>query len=150
VNRIERLLWSIALPGFGQFLNGHLCKGIILLLLEFVINVRSKLNETIILSFHGETQLAIDQTDYQWLMFYPCIYMFGIWDAYKGDVPTSQFTFIPFVISAFFATVGLILSPTLQLFGVLYGPVWLTLIFCFMGIAVGWVIKKALEKAVTT
>ncbi|MEB5482243.1 hypothetical protein P8825_22030 [Shouchella clausii] len=144
MERIERLLWSIALPGFGQFLNGHYLKGIILLLLEFIINVRSNLNEAIILSFHGKIQLAIDQTDYQWLMFYPCVYMFGIWDAYKGDTLESQFTFIPFVISAFFATVGLIFSPTLQMFGVLFGPVWLTMIFCFIGLGVGWIIKKVL------
>ena len=143
MERIERL-WSIALPGFGQFLNGHYLKGIILLLLEFIINVRSNLNEAIILSFHGKIQLAIDQTDYQWLMFYPCVYMFGIWDAYKGDTLESQFTFIPFVISAFFATVGLIFSPTLQMFGVLFGPVWLTMIFCFIGLGVGWIIKKVL------
>ncbi|WP_346243726.1 hypothetical protein MKZ19_21665 [Shouchella clausii] len=144
MERIERLLWSIALPGFGQFLNGHYLKGIILLLLEFIINVRSNLNEAIILSFHGKIQLAIDQTDYQWLMFYPCVYMFGIWDAYKGDTLESQFTFIPFVISAFFATVGLIFSPTLQMFGVLFGPVWFTMIFCFIGLGVGWIIKKVL------
>jgi TM2 domain-containing membrane protein YozV len=71
-NPIEKLLWSIALPGFGQFLNGKLIKGIIIVFLEFLINVQANFKEVIISSFHGEIEKAIGQADYQWLMFYPC------------------------------------------------------------------------------
>jgi TM2 domain-containing membrane protein YozV len=38
-NEKETLLWSIALPGFGQFLNGKYVKGLTLLFLEFLVNV---------------------------------------------------------------------------------------------------------------
>ncbi|MDQ0897478.1 hypothetical protein QFZ80_001306 [Paenibacillus sp. V4I7] len=69
--RTEVFLWSIALPGFGQLLNGRFLKGLLLVGLEFLINSQSNLNEVIISSFHGEFEKAIIQTDYQWLMFYP-------------------------------------------------------------------------------
>lgn len=53
---IEKLLWSMALPGFGQFLNGKVVKGIVLLILEFLVNVQANFNVVIILSFQGETK----------------------------------------------------------------------------------------------
>jgi hypothetical protein len=53
-NPKEKLLWSIALPGFGQFLNGKLIKGVVFVFLEFLINVQSNFNKVIISSSHGE------------------------------------------------------------------------------------------------
>jgi hypothetical protein len=77
-HRIEVLLWSIALPGFGLIiLNGKFLKGLLLIGLEILINVQSNLNEVIISSFHGHITEAIFNTNYQWLLFYPCIYMFA-------------------------------------------------------------------------
>jgi hypothetical protein len=83
VDAKEKLLWSIALPGFGQILNGKLIKGILIIFLEILINVQANFNEVIILSFHGEIVSAIEQTNYRWLMFYPCLYFFAMWDAFK-------------------------------------------------------------------
>ena len=37
--KLEAILWSVAFPGFGQLLNGHLIKGIMFIFLEFTINV---------------------------------------------------------------------------------------------------------------
>lgn len=79
----EALLWSIALPGFGQFLNGSVIKGIAFIILEFLVNVQSNFNLAIMYSFTGEINKAIEITDFQWLMFYPCLYMFAMWDAYR-------------------------------------------------------------------
>lgn len=139
---LEMLFWCIALPGFGQFLNGMYLKGIVLILLEVIINMGSRLNLVIIDSFQGNIQQAIDDTNYQWLMFYPCVYMFGIWDAYKdaggGDSPHAA---LPFVFCAFFGTVGVIYSSSMRLFGVLMGPIWLGLIFAGVGIVVGLLLK---------
>jgi TM2 domain-containing membrane protein YozV len=39
---LEKVLWSIAIPGFGQFLNEKYIKGIVLILLELIINVKAK------------------------------------------------------------------------------------------------------------
>ncbi len=46
--------------------------------LEIIINVLGNFNEVIILSFHGNIQEAVQHTDYQWLMFYPCLYFCNV------------------------------------------------------------------------
>lgn len=137
IQKIERLLWSVALPGFGQLLNRKYFKGFVLITLEVLINVQSHLNKVIQLSFQGDIAGSIEMTDYQWLLFYPCVYMFGIWDAYRdADDVQKPLAFLPFVCAAFFATVGMIYSPFIL------GPVWLTLMFCFIGIGAGILLKK--------
>jgi hypothetical protein len=142
----EALLWSIALPGFGQVLNKKYLKGIILIALEIFINMGSNLNEVIILSFQGNVSGSTEITNYQWLMFYPCVYMFAIWDAYRdASEDLNPFAYIPFVCAAYFATLGLIYSSS-HIFGYLFGPVWLTLMFCFLGIGVGTIIRNILIK----
>ncbi|MBP1990021.1 hypothetical protein [Paenibacillus eucommiae] len=140
--RVEVILWSIALPGFGQILNGHVVKGLLLIVLEFMVNLKSNLNLVIIASFKGEIQNAINLTDYHWLMFYPCIYMFGIWDAYREvSSELNPYSYLPFVTSAFVATVGLIYS-SWRICGILWGPVWLPMLFCFIGLGIGFILKK--------
>jgi len=144
---LEVLFWSIAFPGFGQFLNGKFVKGIVLLVLEFAINNQSRLNSIIVMSFHGEIQTAIEQTNYQWLMFYPCIYLFGMWDAYRDAGGGKEpFSFLPFVFSAYFGTVGVVYSKNLTLFGLLFGPVWLSILFLFIGVGVGLILKRVITK----
>ena len=144
---LEVLFWSIAFPGFGQFLNGKFLKGVVLLVLEFLINTRSNLNTIIILSFLGETEAAVAQTNYQWLMFYPCIYLFGIWDAYRdAGAGRESFSFFPFVFSAYLGTIGVIFSENFTLFGILIGPIWLPILFLFIGVGIGLIIKRTLTK----
>lgn len=88
-------------PGFAQFLNGRLIKGIVLIFLEFVINIQSNMNQAIMNSFHGDIHSAIQITEYQWLLFYPCVYLFAIWDGYKDagggkkDTCPSEYKNIP-------------------------------------------------------
>ncbi|HET7627774.1 MAG TPA: hypothetical protein VFK44_05230 [Bacillales bacterium] len=138
---MEYLLWSLALPGFGQLLRRQYVKGILLLVLEFMINVRANFNEVILLSFQGRITEAIARTDYEWLMFYPCFYMFAAWDAYRYEAKTpSRLTYLPFVFGAFFVTVGLIYS-NVRVFGILWGPLWLPLLSLVPGVTVGWCLK---------
>lgn len=154
-DKIEMLLWSIALPGFGQLLNHKFLKGITLIVLEIAVNVLGNFNQIIILSFHGKIPEAIEQTNYPWLMFYPCLYFFALWDAYKDGVGESKpYTFLPFVFSAYFVTVGLIFSSNFTIFGYLIGPMWLPILALPVGLAVGgilrWILIKRLEKNSTT
>jgi hypothetical protein len=143
---MEKLFWSIAFPGFGQILNGKLVKGFVLIFLELLINVQANFNKVIMLSFHGDIISAIEQTNYQWLMFYPCLYMFAMWDAYRdAGKGKSPYSFLPFVFSAYFVTVGLIYSSSLEVFGVLFGPVFLPMLFLIPGISIGFLIKIALR-----
>ncbi|WP_338469468.1 hypothetical protein R4Z10_11605 [Niallia sp. XMNu-256] len=135
---IEVLLWSIALPGFGQLLNGRFLKGIVFILLEIIINVQSRFNELIVLSFLGETEKALSLTNYQWLMFYPCIYFYAMWDAYRdAGGAKHKFSFLPYVFCAYFVTVGLIYSPKVNVLGFPIGPVWLPMLSVIPGIIVG-------------
>ena len=144
---IEKVSWSIALPGFGQLLNGRHIKGIILILLELWVNIQGNLNKVILLSFFGEIEKAIQLADYQWLLFYPCLYLFAIWDAYKdAGGGRAPFAFLPFVFSAFFMTLGSIYSPTLTLFGKLVGPIWLPILSVIPGLLVGFLLQAYIRK----
>ena len=144
---IENLLWSIAIPGFGQLLNGKYIRGLLFVGLEFLINVQSHFNQVIALSFQGRIGEAIEQTNYQWLMFYPCLYMFALWDAFKdAGGGRRPYSFIPFALAAYLETVGIIYSDRVKLFGVLWGPIWLTILCCFIGLAAGGVIQFLLLK----
>lgn len=147
MNTKEKLLWSIALPGFGQLLNGKYLKGIIFILLEFVINVQSHFNDVILLSFNGEIEQAISHANYQWLMFYPCVYFFAMWDAYKDAGGGKEpYSFLPFVFSAYFVTVGLMYSAKVKLFGILLGTIWLPMLCLIPGVFVGYLLKYILTK----
>jgi hypothetical protein len=137
-DELEKILWSIALPGFAQILNGKFLKGLLFIGLEIWINVQSNFNDVIILSFHGEIEKAIEQTNYQWLMFYPCLYFFAIWDAYNDAIgKKASLAFLPFVFSAYLVTVGLIYSATFKVNGMLLGPIWLPMLSLPIGILIG-------------
>lgn len=148
MNPKEKLLWSIALPGFGQLLNGKYFKGIIFISLEFLINGQSHFNELILLSFNVEIERAIDKTEYQWLMFYPCVYFFAMWDSFKDAGGGKEpYSFLPFVLCAFFVTVGIIYSAKVRLFGVSLGTVWFPMLCVIPGVITGIVLKALLKKA---
>lgn len=145
-DQIEKLLWSIAFPGFGQILNHKYIKGILLVTLEFLVNVQSNFNKIIILSFQGDTLSSIEEAKYQWLLFYPCLYFFAMWDAYKEAIgETPLHSFLPFVFAAFFDTIGVIYSSRLIILGILFGPVFLPMLFMFPGVLIGLLIRSKLK-----
>ena len=147
VKAMEQLLWSIALPGFGQILNRKYFKGALFIFLEFVINTQSRFNEAIRLSFLGNTHEASHIIDFEWLMFYPCLYFYAMWDAFKdaggGKTPYS---FLPFVFSAYFVTVGLMYSSHVTFLGIFFGPIWLPMLFAIPGICIGRLLQILLLK----
>jgi hypothetical protein len=146
-DKLEAILWSIALPGFAQLLNRKYLKGIVLVFLEFLVNVNSHFNKVILYSFQGNIREAIETTNYQWLMFYPCLYMFAMWDAYKdAEGETPPYSYLPFVFGAYFVTIGLIYSPSFKLGQTLVGPVWLPILSLIPGLLVGNFIKCLLMR----
>lgn len=146
-NGMEKALWSFAIPGFGQLLNKKYFKGLILIILEFVININSNLNMIIILSFNRKIETAIEQVNYSWLMFYPCVYSFAIWDAYKdGHQAAVPLLYMPSAFSAFTGTIGVIYSSTFRPFGVLLGPVFLPSLSALLGFILGYLLRKLLIK----
>lgn len=135
--QIEVLLWSIALPGFGQFRNGNLVKGVFFIVLEFWINVEANLNAAIAHSFRGEIATAVATIRLDWLMFYPCIYLYAIWDAYTDAGETKSLAYLPFVLGAYIGTLGVIYSPAFRFAGNLLGPIWLPIVAMIIGSGVG-------------
>ncbi|MBS4172291.1 hypothetical protein [Bacillus sp. FJAT-49736] len=147
VEPLEAILWSIALPGFAQLLSGSLVKGILFILLEFLINVKSNFNEGIMLSFLGETVLASEKINYQWLMFYPCLYMYAMWDAYKtAQGKVKKYSYLPFAFGAYFVTIGLMYSPLIKIHHFLIGPIFLPILFLIPGIIIGNIIASILKR----
>ena len=138
VKATEALFWSIALPGFAQVLNKKYVKGFIFVFLEIFINVQANFNTIIVHSFHGNIEAAIAEADYLWLMFYPCLYFFAMYDAFR-DAGGGQkpYSFFPFVFCAYFVTVGTIYSPIFKIFDVYIGPVWLPILSVTPGLLVG-------------
>jgi hypothetical protein len=142
LTKLEAVLWSIAFPGFPQLLAGKYVRGIIFVGLEFGINVISRFNEGIMLSFLGKTKKAAEIVDYQWLMFYPCLYMFSLWDAYKmTSSEKEKYTYLPFVFSAYSVTIGLTYSPKIFIGSVFLGPVFAPMLFLLPGLAAGFLLR---------
>ncbi|MBM7571308.1 hypothetical protein [Aquibacillus albus] len=137
----EILLWNIALPGFGQILNKKFIKGITFVFMEFIVNVQSNFNLAIKHSFTNNIEQAYDVINYQWLMFYPCLYMFAIWDGYRDaeDAKLGPYSYLPFVFGAFALTIGLMYSNTVM---IRIGPVFFPMLCLIPGVFVGWVIKR--------
>jgi TM2 domain-containing membrane protein YozV len=48
------LLWSIAIPGFGQFYNRDYFFGMVLMVWELFVNLIANINEMVFWSFKGE------------------------------------------------------------------------------------------------
>ncbi|MBX9969645.1 hypothetical protein ACFW1J_16540 [Priestia aryabhattai] len=145
--KLEAVLWSVALPGFGQLLNGQLIKGLTFIFLEFLINTKSSFNNAILYSFLGQINKAIEVVNYQWLMFYPCVYMFAMYDAYKYSTKNTPYlSFLPFVGGAYTVTVGLMYSSKLHFGEVLLGPIWLPIIFLVPGLILGFIVRYLLIK----
>ncbi|MGR3763613.1 hypothetical protein [Rossellomorea sp. NS-SX7] len=148
ITKAEAILWSIALPGFPQLLVGLWFKGTLFVLLEVIINVQSNFNQAIMYSFLGETHKAAAVIDYQWLMFYPCLYMFAMWDAYKLALMEEQeYAYLPFVLSAYFVTVGLMYSPRVYILGKFIGPIFFPMICVVPGVFVGLALRFLLLRA---
>ncbi|UFU00425.1 hypothetical protein KO561_05620 [Radiobacillus kanasensis] len=140
---LEVLLWSIAFPGFGQLLNKSYIKGLLFIFLEFLININSNFNEIIYLSFIGETSQALEVADFSWLMFYPCIYFFSMWDAFQDAGGGKQkYSYLPFAFCAYFVTIGIIFSPKVTIYHFFPGPVLLPMSGVIPGLIIGFLLKK--------
>jgi predicted transporter len=145
MGRLEAVLWNIAFPGFSQLLSGQYIKGILFVFLEFLINSQSQFNLAIMYSFIGEMERAYSVLNYQWIMFYPCVYMFAIWDAYRFAMPEDEkLSFLPFVFSAYFVTVGIMYSTKMTIFKMNLGPIFLPILFLLPGLISGFLMKYLL------
>jgi len=140
---IMAIVWSIAFPGFGQIYNRQYLKALIFMLMEFIVNLFGHLNQSIIYSFFWEINRSQSELNYHWIMFYPCIYVIPMWDAYAvaymetHSKTPSAMAAIPFTLGAMFATVGVIYGSRF-----VPGPIFLPIIMIILGAYIGVQIKK--------
>lgn len=137
-------LWSAAIPGFGQMYNRQFAKGVLFIFMEFLINNYSHLNMAILYSWLFQIEKAQQVIDYQWLLFYPCFYIFAIYDAYhvsclRSEKPESKRMAVPFVVTWLVGTVSVIIgSGQTSFFGIeRLGPVFLGVIVIIVCLAGG-------------
>lgn len=148
----EVLLWSIALPGFGQLLNGHVVKGILFIALEFLVNVNAHLNLNIKYSFQGQFERAVHVTSYEWAMFYPCLYVFAMLDAYiqatkNKEKAVPPLLGIPYATAAFLSTIGVIYSDVPSLYRWVT-PTFVPIVAMIIGFVIGEVIRRFLNRKI--
>ncbi|KJS65636.1 MAG: hypothetical protein JL50_15590 [Peptococcaceae bacterium BICA1-7] len=82
--------WSSLLPGFGHIYNMKAVKSLIILGWALAIIHFSHVNDGVILTFTGEFSKAREIVNYQWLIFFPSIYLFSIWDSYNDAVEMNK------------------------------------------------------------
>lgn len=89
-NPIMAAIWSSAVPGFGQLYCDRGLKAVILMVWYFLVVVKSGLAVAAYHSLLGEFALASANLDFQWLLFWPSIYIFGVVDAYTDTVEQNR------------------------------------------------------------
>ncbi|GHI00111.1 hypothetical protein AM1BK_36530 [Neobacillus kokaensis] len=82
-------------------------------------------------SFLGKINDAARVVNTNSFMFYPCVYMFTMYDAYKyAEGENPRLSFVLFAFGVYFVTVGLMYSPK---FGISIGPIWLPMLSLIPG-----------------
>jgi len=89
---------SFILPGFGQFYNRDYFLGTTLVILEFLINGKSRANLSIYYSFNARFAESLEIIDWQWLLFYPSLLTFAVWHAYYRAGGRERFIFVGFIL----------------------------------------------------
>ncbi|MBU9710227.1 hypothetical protein [Evansella tamaricis] len=80
-NKLLTTFLSVMMPGVGQLHNRQFIKGIIILVLEHVVNKLGNINMAILLCLNGRTEEALDIVSYDFALFYPGFYVFTVYDA---------------------------------------------------------------------
>jgi hypothetical protein len=131
------------LPGLGQFYNRDYWIGLLIIILEFSVNYLSCINGLIKLEFNNHLNHQLAPMHLYWIMFYPAIYTFGMWQAFNRSVDINQELkrqVIPPTIPPKFT--GLFIGLCI---GMLCGIIWpyktfyigTGLVFGFIGMAIG-------------
>lgn len=82
--------WSFAFPGCGNLLQGRKLKGMFLIIWELVINTNAKINLSIMYSLLGQFDKAREVVDTRWFLLYVALYVYSMWDSYRGTVDLNK------------------------------------------------------------
>lgn len=139
------LLWSAMLPGFGQMYNRDFAVGAVLLVLEFSTNVLSNLNHAIIESFNFSQGHELTSSHLQWMLFYPGVWSFSMWQAYNKAYEMNNSVAGDGNIDVQFTGLFIGLTVFMQLgviWPIIHSPVLTGLIFGFFGAIIGNICEK--------
>ncbi|MEW5321768.1 hypothetical protein V2J23_06380 [Geobacillus thermoleovorans] len=78
--------FSFSFPVLSNLMQHRYATAFILIVWEPFINTKAHVNTGILYSLLGDFEKAKAVLDERWLMFYVAIYMYGIWDSYRGSV----------------------------------------------------------------
>lgn len=82
--------WSILFSGLGHLYNNKMISGFILIGWQVLIATYSGLTYALIYTLTARFELIPEVIDYQWLLFFPSIYFFSIYDAYSITVNNNK------------------------------------------------------------
>lgn len=82
--------WSFAFPGCGHLAQGRLFRGLILIIWELAVNGNAKVNLSIMYSLQGHFEMAKQVLNLRWFLLYTSMYVFSIWDSYRGTVDLNK------------------------------------------------------------
>lgn len=146
------LVWSLFMPGFGQLYNNNYFHAFFFISMEIFINNMGKINLSIYHSFNGDFLKALEILNFQWAMFYPCLYAFSAWDAFnrakiinhelnkeKVELP-ERVTYLNGLFIG--TTVGLNLG---LLWGVMGSPIFGTLLGGMVGAIIGVITENVIK-----
>lgn len=84
-NPLMASFWSATITGFGQFYNDRGLKAWIMMVWYLVVVLRSGLAQAAYYTATGRLALVPATLDFQWLLFWPSIWVFGVVDAYSDS-----------------------------------------------------------------
>ncbi len=71
-------------------MQGRLAKGLLLVCWELVVNTNAKVNLNIMYSLQGKCGMAIQVLNTRWFLLYVSLYVYSIWDGYRGTVDLNK------------------------------------------------------------
>ncbi|MZQ86327.1 hypothetical protein GQF01_29915 [Paenibacillus sp. 5J-6] len=84
------LAWSMALPSLGQLYIHRLLGAFLQMITTIIVYLNSNLVESIHYCLLGDFLKAREVLDPQWVLYYPSIYFYGLYDAYSNTVELEK------------------------------------------------------------
>ncbi|WHH61576.1 hypothetical protein [Petroclostridium sp. X23] len=88
-NPLLAAFFSAVMGGAGQIYNGQFIKGFILVGWVMTVNYYAQINH-LISKFISGKEIYLQSINWQWLLFFPSIFVFCIWDSYVSAVEINK------------------------------------------------------------
>ncbi|RIW34616.1 hypothetical protein D3H55_08860 [Bacillus salacetis] len=89
-NPVMAVFWSLLVPGLGQLYIHRIVTAFFVNIWTVVFFYYSRGMEAISLLFLGEIQKATDVISPEWLLFFPSIYGFSLYDSYVNTIENNK------------------------------------------------------------